>query len=173
MKILKGISVASGIAIARPFVLEAEGRAVPLRQTITDAELEREIKGFREALQKAGESIKLSRERLEATLGKGHGAVFDAHMLILKDPLLVDTEDPMLMIAPAPARRIEGTTALMPRNAPVSAVSMMMCHISSVWSSNGTRKLAPALLHRTVTGPNAFSTSDTAAAHWPASRTSR
>jgi len=90
MKILKGIPVATGIAIARPFVIESEGRAVPLRQTVTDAELEREIKSFHEALDKAEEGIRKSKERLETTLGKGHGAIFEAHLQILHDPLLVE-----------------------------------------------------------------------------------
>jgi phosphotransferase system enzyme I (PtsI) len=91
MKILKGISVASGIAIAKPFVLESEGRSVPLRQTVTEADLEKEIKSFHEAIEKAEENILKSRDKLEATLGKGHGAIFEAHLMILKDPLLVES----------------------------------------------------------------------------------
>jgi len=91
MKILKGIPVASGIAIAMPFVLESEGRSVPLRQTVTGADLEKEIKSFYEAIEKARENILRSRDKLEATLGKGHGAIFEAHLMILKDPLLVES----------------------------------------------------------------------------------
>jgi len=91
MKILKGIPVASGIAIAKPFVLETEGRSVPLRQTVTEADLEKEIAAFHKAIEKAEENILKSRDKLEATLGKGHGAIFEAHLMILKDPLLVES----------------------------------------------------------------------------------
>jgi phosphoenolpyruvate-protein kinase (PTS system EI component) len=73
MKILKGIPVANGIAIARPFVLENEGRSVPLRQTVSDADLEKEIKTFHEAIAQAEQTILKSRDRLEATLGKEIG----------------------------------------------------------------------------------------------------
>src|SRR5689334_21706064 len=90
MKILKGIPVAPGVAIARPFLLERSGNASPLRQNLSDAEVERDITTFRQAVEKTAEGIRKTRDRVEAKLGKGHGAILDAHLLILKDPLLVD-----------------------------------------------------------------------------------
>lgn len=66
------------------------------------------------------------------------------------------TRDSMLTMAPPPARRMAGTAALIPRNAPVRPMFVTVCHISSVWSSKLTRKLAPALLHSIVKDPNVF-----------------
>ena len=90
MQILKGISVGPGVAIAPPFLLEREGRYCPLRRTLTDAEVEREIRQFREALSRTEKDIRRTRAHVTAKLGKGHGAILDAHLLILKDRLLVD-----------------------------------------------------------------------------------
>src|SRR5437870_4189788 len=75
-------------------------------------------------------------------------------------------------MTPPPARRIVGTTAFVPRNDPVRMVPTTVCHISSVWSSKLTRKLAPALLHRMETEPNACSVAATAAAQSSARCTS-
>ncbi len=90
MRILEGIAVSPGLAIARPFVLEREGRFCPLKRSISDTELAREIRLFRDALVKTAGEFQRSRAKLEQNLGAGHGALFDAYMLMLKDPLLVE-----------------------------------------------------------------------------------
>src|SRR3954468_22264344 len=78
------------------------------------------------------------------------------------------------MMTPLPALRIDGTTALIPRNEPTSIDSMIRRYCSSVWSSKLTRKLAPALLQRIETGPSSRSVAATASAHssgfWTSSR---
>ena len=58
MKILKGIPVAPGVAIARPFLLERSGNASPLRQNLSEAEVERDIVAFRDAVEKTAEGIR-------------------------------------------------------------------------------------------------------------------
>jgi len=90
MKILKGIPVAPGVAIAPAFPLEHEGRHCPLRQTVSPADLEREIRQFHAALAQTAAGIERTRERVAEKLGKSSVAVLDAHLLILKDPMLVD-----------------------------------------------------------------------------------
>ncbi len=90
MKILKGIPVAPGVAIAPAFLLEHEGRHCPLRQTVSPADHEREVKQFHAALAVTAAGIQRTRERVAAKLGKSSVAVLDAHLLILKDPMLVD-----------------------------------------------------------------------------------
>jgi len=90
MQILKGIPVAAGVAIARPFLLEREGFACPLRRSLSEAEVDRDIKLFREAVEKTAEGIRRTKDKLIRRVGKGHGAILDAHLMILKDPLFVD-----------------------------------------------------------------------------------
>ncbi len=90
MKVLKGIAVAPGVAIARPFLLEREGYFCPLRKTVSASELGREIRQFKEAIAKTADGVRKTRTRVQAKLGKGHGAILDAHLMILKDPLLVE-----------------------------------------------------------------------------------
>ena len=91
MRVLKGIPVSPGVSIARPFVLEREGRFCPLRRTLNDAELAREVKMLQEAVAKTEKGFQESRARLEERLGQGHGAIFDAYLLMLRDPLLADS----------------------------------------------------------------------------------
>jgi phosphotransferase system enzyme I (PtsI) len=89
MQILKGIPVASGIAIARPFLLEREGLFCPMRRSLSDAEVERDVTAFKEAIARTAAGIRRTKEKLERRVGKGHGAILDAHLMILKDPLFV------------------------------------------------------------------------------------
>jgi phosphotransferase system enzyme I (PtsI) len=89
MKMLSGVSVAPGVAIARPFILEPEGAFCPLKQSLSEADAEKDVKRFEAAVKVTEENIAKSRDRVAARLGAGHGAIFDAHLLILKDPLLV------------------------------------------------------------------------------------
>lgn len=91
MKVLKGIPVAPGVAIAEPFILEREGRYRPLKQTVTEAEHDREVRQFREAVARTAEAIKRTRSRVEGKLGKSYLAILDAHLMILKDPILVES----------------------------------------------------------------------------------
>jgi phosphotransferase system enzyme I (PtsI) len=91
VKVLKGIPVAPGVAIAEPFILEREGRYRPLKQTVTEAEHDREVRQFREAVARTAEAIKRTRSRVEGKLGKSYLAILDAHLMILKDPILVES----------------------------------------------------------------------------------
>ena len=90
MKILKGIPVGPGVAIARPFLMERQGRFCPLRPVVSRQDLEREIKQFKDAVTKTADGMRRTKQRVQAKLGKGHGAILDAHLEILKDPLLVE-----------------------------------------------------------------------------------
>jgi len=89
MRTLSGVAVAPGIAIARPFILEPEGALNPLKKSLSEAEVEKEVKLFEVAVKTTEENIAKSRDRVADRIGAGHGAIFDAHLLILKDPLLV------------------------------------------------------------------------------------
>jgi len=91
MKILKGIPVAAGIAIAEPFILEREGRYCPLKQTVSEAEHEREVRLFKEAVVKTADGIGKARAGVEGKLGKTYLAILDAHLMILRDPMLVES----------------------------------------------------------------------------------
>ena len=79
----------------------------------------------------------------------------------------------MLSITPPPERRIAGITALIPRNAPVKPVSMIVCHCSSVWLSKPTLKFAPALLQRISTEQKVSSVNVIVSNHWSGFLTSR
>lgn len=87
MQKLEGIAVSPGIAIGEALVIDREGGHIPRRflpPSAADAELlrlDRAIQGL------AGE-ISRDRDAVAKELGARYGAIFDAHLQMLRDPVL-------------------------------------------------------------------------------------
>ncbi len=84
-----GISAAPGIVIGPAFVLRPEAFHVP-NTTIPPAEREAETATFRKALAETSEEILQIKEQLSKRLGEDHARIFEAHLLILDDVMVVD-----------------------------------------------------------------------------------
>ncbi len=90
MKTLQGIPASPGIAIGPAFVfLEEEEPTIP-RYSVNERELEGEWKRFMEAVDRARVEITGMRDRASREMGEQHGAIFDAHLLMLDDPEMLD-----------------------------------------------------------------------------------
>ncbi|MDF2067668.1 phosphoenolpyruvate--protein phosphotransferase [Bacillus sp. Cr_A10] len=85
---LKGIAASTGIAIGKAFLL-VEPNLTVIKKAITS--MEEEITRFHSALQEAKREIQKIRDRTADGIGEEHGAIFDAHLLILSDPELLGT----------------------------------------------------------------------------------
>ncbi|ALC86773.1 phosphoenolpyruvate-protein phosphotransferase [Bacillus sp. FJAT-22090] len=85
---LKGIAASTGIAIGKAFLL-VEPDLTIIKKAITS--MEEEITRFHSALQEAKREIQKIRDRTADGIGEEHGAIFDAHLLILSDPELLGT----------------------------------------------------------------------------------
>ncbi|GAB4312944.1 MAG: phosphoenolpyruvate--protein phosphotransferase [Candidatus Sumerlaeia bacterium] len=86
----KGFPASPGIAIGRAFVLENKQLA-PTVQSLSEEDIEAEIQRFRHAL----DEVRTHILHLKQTAGQSfdenvHGRIFDAQLLILDDPQLVD-----------------------------------------------------------------------------------
>ena len=79
----------------------------------------------------------------------------------------------MLMIAPPPARRIDGTVKCMPRKVPVRLMSITLRHSPGSIASTAPYETIPALLTSRLIGPNASSAAVTAARQSSSRVTSR
>lgn len=84
-----GISAAPGIVIGRAFVVNSETISVPA-DTIQADLIEEEIRIFKNALEGTREELMQIKASLAAQMGEDHAKIFDAHLLILDDVLVVD-----------------------------------------------------------------------------------
>ena len=80
-----GIKVSKGIAIGRPFLFHKKERI--LHQT-KGTSYEEENKKVQEAFLQAQEQIRALQKTAIAKAGKEEGAIFEAHLMILQDPML-------------------------------------------------------------------------------------
>lgn len=85
---LKGIAASTGIAIGKAFLL-VEPDLTIIKKAITS--MEEEITRFHSALREVKSEIQKIRDCTTDGIGEEHGAIFDAHLLILSDPELLGT----------------------------------------------------------------------------------
>jgi phosphotransferase system enzyme I (PtsI) len=86
---LDGIGVSPGLAIGPALVVERE--AVPIFRLLVPAEaVDCEVTRLTRAVEASREQLKAIKERLRHEVGV-HAYIFDAHLLMLEDPLLLDS----------------------------------------------------------------------------------
>lgn len=87
--VIKGIPAASGIAYGPAFILDSQEYIVP-RRVISQDEIESEIARFQEALDKTRQEIIDIKDRIEKDMGAAHAQIFEAHLMVIDDPMLID-----------------------------------------------------------------------------------
>ena len=87
MEILRGTSVAPGVAIGEAVVLDAEDYRIPYRKVSAD-EVDAEVAKLDEALKLAIEDLITQTAWISEHLGREAAAVFDWHVGVLKDEAL-------------------------------------------------------------------------------------
>jgi phosphotransferase system enzyme I (PtsI) len=86
---LDGIGVSPGLAVGPALVVERE--TVPVFRLLVPAEaIDCEVKRLTRAVEASREQLKAIKERLRHEVGV-HAYIFDAHLLMLEDPLLLDS----------------------------------------------------------------------------------
>jgi phosphotransferase system enzyme I (PtsI) len=86
---LKGIAVSPGIAVGEALLVERE--AVPLFRLLLQPEhVELEVQRLSRAVAVSREQLQAIKQRLSKEVGSPHAYIFDAQLLMLDDPLLVD-----------------------------------------------------------------------------------
>lgn len=85
-KLIKGIAASDGVAIAKAYLL-VEPDLSFTNEKITDTDAE--IKKFRNALEASKIELTKIRNNAEKSLGADKAAIFDAHLLVLDDPELI------------------------------------------------------------------------------------
>ena len=86
--VLKGVPAASGIACGPAFILDKQDFIVPKR-AIMDQEVVIEIARFEEALGKTRDEIFDIKKKIEQERGGQNAQIFDAHLMVLEDKMLI------------------------------------------------------------------------------------
>ena len=87
MQKLQGIAVSPGVAIGEAFVMDNEGFRIPRRFVTRDA-VDAELERLERAIEAVAGQIDRNRDTVAQELGKEYGAIFDAHLQMLRDPRL-------------------------------------------------------------------------------------
>ncbi len=87
--ILKGIPAAPGIAYGATFILDKQEFIIAPR-AIMEKEIPIEIARFEEALIKTREEILEIQKKISVEMEGGHSKIFDAHLLVLEDRILIE-----------------------------------------------------------------------------------
>ncbi len=87
--ILKGIPAAPGIVIGRAHIFGKEDLDVE-KMPINDEQVPLEISRFEDALIQTRQEIVALQRKIAAEMGSEHGEVFDAHLLVLEDRMLIE-----------------------------------------------------------------------------------
>ena len=83
------MAVAPGIAEGKVLIHFQEEEVIPVRD-LQDADLDAEVARFEAALLATRRELLELQERLNSSAGAGDASIFDAHLLVLEDPSLID-----------------------------------------------------------------------------------
>ncbi len=88
MQVLQGIAVSPGVAVGEALVIDNEGFRIPRRFVLRDA-VEQEVQRLHRAIDSVAEEIDRNRLAVNEQLGEQYGAIFSAHIQVLRDPRLL------------------------------------------------------------------------------------
>jgi len=85
----EGIAASPGIAIGKIYVLEKEDFCI-LEYKIKDEEVPEEVERFNQAVEQSKEELRKIKESVRKRVGEKEAYIFQAHIYMLEDPLLID-----------------------------------------------------------------------------------
>ncbi len=88
-KIYNGIPASGGIAIGPAFLYHPQGLSAP-RRNLRAEEIKDELDRYQLSLEKTRVQISELEEKMKAKLGEEHAAIFQAHQVVLDDPLFME-----------------------------------------------------------------------------------
>ena len=89
-KIYRGIAVSPGICRAEILVLDRGHEEAPHRRPVPPARIPVEIERLEQALTDTRQQIREVQQKVRNRIGSGNAAIFDAHLLVLEDPVLIE-----------------------------------------------------------------------------------
>ena len=89
-KTFRGIPVSPGVCRAKVLVLGKPQKQAITSRTVAESEAPAELKRFEQALVKTRQQILEVQRQVTEGLGANDASIFDAHLLVLEDPTLID-----------------------------------------------------------------------------------
>lgn len=86
---IKGIAASDGIVIGKAHVIKSSKRELP-RYKIAAAEIEAELKRLNSGQTQTAKQLAEIRGALAARVGEAEASIFDAHLMLLEDPMLAE-----------------------------------------------------------------------------------
>lgn len=93
--VFQGIPAAPGVAFGKAFIHVEDELYVPNYEVDADS-IEKEVQRFEQALLKTRHEITQIRNKVSKRLGEEEAQIFDAHLMVLEDPALIDETIRML-----------------------------------------------------------------------------
>ncbi|WP_027123374.1 phosphoenolpyruvate--protein phosphotransferase [Mesomycoplasma molare] len=90
---IKGIGASNGVSIAKVFKIEETKIEINSNKIVN---VEQELETFRSALKKATEQVEKIKEKALLTLSEEEASVFDAHLLFISDPSIIEPIEAMI-----------------------------------------------------------------------------
>ena len=88
-KVYRGIAVSAGVCRGKVLVLHRT-RHVIVRRELSENEVESEVSRFEQSLVKTRQQITEVQRRVAASMSAAEADIFDAHLLMLEDRVLID-----------------------------------------------------------------------------------
>ncbi len=89
-RVYKGIAVSAGICQGKAFVLHKVQTHVP-HYSVAEADLPQQVQRFQQALMLTRQQIQEVQLKVSLALNAQEASIFDAHLLVLDDPILIDS----------------------------------------------------------------------------------
>ena len=93
--IYKGIPVSAGICQGKAFVLHKAQTSIP-HYNVAEADLPQQIQRFQQALVLTRQQIQEVQHKVSKALNAKEASIFDAHLLVLDDPTLIDSVNDLI-----------------------------------------------------------------------------
>ncbi|MDD5450042.1 MAG: phosphoenolpyruvate--protein phosphotransferase [Candidatus Omnitrophica bacterium] len=87
---LKGIPAAPGISVGKAFLFDTHEITQIIKRPILEEAVIGEVKRFKETLNKTRNEILKIKDKISKEIGAEHGEIFNAHLLVLEDSMLID-----------------------------------------------------------------------------------
>jgi phosphotransferase system enzyme I (PtsI) len=88
-KVFRGIPVSAGVCRGKILVLDKPRQTIEKR-TLADADVPGELNRLQQALLQTREQLQEVQRQLTQSLGANQASIFDAHLLVLEDPSVID-----------------------------------------------------------------------------------
>ena len=88
-RVLRGIPVSAGVCRGKILVLDKVHKGVE-RHDVSEAEIPGELNRLQQSLVRTREQLQEVQRKVAQNLGAEHATIFDAHLMVLEDPALID-----------------------------------------------------------------------------------